>query len=179
MTPLIPTFPRGTWTWKRPDELGMLASNLVALRQATGPGSGFVARHGYAVYRWGQDISIKVDWASASKPVVSTLLMFALQEGLIGSVDDLIADWGWRLKWKDRNMTFRHLACMTSGYALPERPGAVWGYNDYGIRLYKKTVFDRVFGQPTNDVALDPVRLGTLRFQDGDLFGPDRGGYGP
>lgn len=175
---LTPTFPKGVWTQKTPAELGMDRSYLVALRNATGNGTGIVVRHGYSVYRWGQDVAVKVDWASAAKPVVSTLLLFALQEGRIDSVDDLIGAWGWPLKSKDRTMTFRHLSCMVSGYALPERPGEAWGYNDYAISLYKKTIFDRVFAQPANTVALDPLRLGPLRFQDGDLFGPQRQGYG-
>ena len=37
--------------------------------------------------------------------------------------DQPVADFGWDLRPKDRGMTFRHLASMTSGYARPERPG--------------------------------------------------------
>ena len=40
--------------------------------------------------------------------------------------DARIADFGWDLLPKDRAMTFRHLASMTSGYARPEPPGEAW-----------------------------------------------------
>ena len=56
-------------------------------------------------------------------------------------------------------MTFRHLANMISGYALPEDPGTHWGYNDYAIMLYNKTLFERAFKQKPDPV----VRGGTPR----------------
>jgi CubicO group peptidase (beta-lactamase class C family) len=74
-------------------------------------------------------------------------------------------------------MTFRHLANMVSGYALPEAPGEAWGYNDYAISLYVKTLFDRVFQQTPNQAANNANRLQPLKFQDGNIFG-SKNGYG-
>jgi len=54
---------------------------------------------------------------------LSTLLFFAMQEGLVKSVDQPIQDFGWPLKGKDGGITFRHLGAMTSGYMRPEGPG--------------------------------------------------------
>jgi hypothetical protein len=73
--------------------------------------------------------------------------MFAVKEGKISSVEATIAGFGWALRPADRTITFRHLANMTSGYALPENPGTHSGYNDYAISLYVKTLFPKVFKQ--------------------------------
>ena len=73
--------------------------------------------------------------------------MFAVKEGKISSVEATIAGFGWALRPADRTITFRHLANMISGYALPENPGTHYGYNDYAISLYVKTLFPKVFKQ--------------------------------
>jgi CubicO group peptidase (beta-lactamase class C family) len=128
-------------------------------------------KDGYVVKTWGS-VSAKGDWASAAKPVISTLLFFAIEEGLIPSVDDLISNWGWDLSTKDETMTFYHLANMISGYARPEPPGEAWAYNDYAIRLYGLTmqgVFDTTLDEATQ------LRLAPLQFEDGSLFGSRNG----
>src|SRR5262249_31157027 len=108
------------------------------------------------------------------KPVLSTLLLFAVQEGKLKSVDDKIGDFGWELREKDRAMTFRHLGAMTSGYARPEPPGAAWSYNDYAIQLYQKTLFDRVFKDTPENVVAAPERFGALGLEDGLSFRGNR-----
>ena len=118
----------------------------------------------------------------APNAVAYVLLFFAVHEGKLAGVDDLIRPYvqqlfGQDLIEKDRTMTFRHLADMVSGYALSEAPGAAWGYNDYAINLYAKVLFDAVFEQTPNDAALDPSRLAPLQFEDGSIFG-SRQGYG-
>jgi CubicO group peptidase (beta-lactamase class C family) len=67
-------------------------------------------------------------------------------------------------------MTLRHLANMTSGYARPEEPGRAWAYNDYAIQLYQRTLFDRIFHEPPENVFHDPRRFGALQLQDGFSF---------
>ncbi len=96
--------------------------------------------------------------------------MFAVQEGKVKSFDQPIVDFGWPLLPKDRAMTFRHLATMTSGYARPEEPGKAWAYNDYAIQLYQKTLFDKVFHGEPEAVFHDPNRFGGLGLQDGFVF---------
>jgi CubicO group peptidase (beta-lactamase class C family) len=107
------------------------------------------------------------------------MLFFAINEGRVAGVDQLVGPTGgWPLKQKDQAMTFRHLANMVSGYALPEEPGVAWAYNDYGIELYSKTVFDIVFDEGSADIAArHPERLGALEFEDGGILGPGRGGF--
>jgi CubicO group peptidase (beta-lactamase class C family) len=169
-------YPGTSWTQRTPAAVGLNVTKLGELRTATGNLAGVVVRDGYLVYTWGNPVG-KFDWASSAKPVVSTLLLFAVKEGKLPSVDARLSAF-WNLRSADQTMTFRHLANMTSGYALPENPGPRWGYNDYAISLYVKTLFPKVFKQKPDVVARGTNRLGPLQFQDGAIFGTTRGGYG-
>jgi hypothetical protein len=169
-------FPGSTWQTRTPAEVGLDAAKLnqfVANISGGAPSSGVIIRDGYLVMAWG-NAAQRFDWASAAKPVHSTLLMFALQEGLISNVDDPVGSWGWNMSAADQNLSFRHLANNISGYARLETPEQAWAYNDYGISLYAKTL-TRVFGTNLNTAALQ--RLAPLQFQDGSLYS-SRNGYG-
>lgn len=170
------TFPGAAWDELTPAEVGLDASAIDDFADHIG-GVGCVVRYGYLVHTWG-DPDDKADWASAAKPVISTLLFFAVHEGLIDSVDALVGDQGWNLTAEDQTMTFAHLANMTSGYARDEEPGDAWAYNDVAISLYAHTLFDLVFDVDTpDDAARAAYRLGALEFQDGSIFST-RDGYG-
>ncbi|MBF0432822.1 MAG: serine hydrolase [Fibrobacteria bacterium] len=170
------TFPGASWETKSPEELGMDAAKVNDFASKIG-GDGVLIKDGYLVKTWG-DGTKKADWASASKPVVATMLFYAIKEGKLNGVNDLIDDLSWELIEKDKTMTFHHLANMISGYARGEAPGAAWAYNDYGVKLYKLSVFDKVFNEGSaNDVAIKSTRLGALGFEDGSIFS-SRGGYG-
>ncbi len=172
-------FPGATWATTTPEAVGLDSTKLNTFVDAIDNSSGaagVIVKNGYIVKTWGNQSS-KFDWASAAKPVVSTMLFFALKEGLLASTTDLIYDQGWDLITKDQTMTFHHLANMISGYARGENPGAAWAYNDYGIQLYVKTLFDRVFETTANAAAANSSRLGALQLEDGTLFS-SRNGYG-
>ncbi len=178
-------FPSKTWQTKAPADLGLDGSKLDSLADRIGSGSdaaGVIIKHGYIVKSWGDPAS-RIDWASAGKSVLSTMLLFALNEGALFSIDDSIADWGWAasddpslsLQGKDRRITFYHLANMTSGFDRVEGPGEAYAYNDHAVQLYVKTLL-RVFDAETlptafNDEALKSSRLGALHLEDGPLFG--------
>ncbi len=168
-------FPGAAWQFKTPAELGLDGSKLDQVAGNIG-GVGCIARQGYMVKTWGDQAS-KGDWASAAKPVVTTMLLFAVKEGIVSSVNKKIRDYGWALNTKDQPMEFYHLANMTSGYARGEAPGAAYAYNDYAINLYVKTLFDRAYGTTADAAARNANRLGFLQLQDGTLFS-SRGGYG-
>ena len=157
---------------RQPQELGLEHARLDAVAAALGS-RGCAIKNGYVVKTWGPQDQ-RSDWFSSAKPVLSTLLMFALQEGKITSFDQPVADFGWELSAKDRPMTFRHLASMTSGYARPEEPGKAWAYNDYAIQLYQLTVFDKIFQGRPEDVFHDARRFGALGLQDGFTFNKKR-----
>jgi len=89
-------YPDVRWEMRTPEQAGLSRVELDALRDFVG-GRGCVVRHGYIVYSWG-DQSKSADIASAVKPIISTLLLFALQEGKLKSVDDKVSDFEPRLK---------------------------------------------------------------------------------
>ncbi|MCK5610408.1 hypothetical protein KAR91_51520, partial [Candidatus Pacearchaeota archaeon] len=162
-------FPGVTWEFKMPTEVGLNSSKLDEFINNLG-GRGSIVRHGYMVQTWG-DQAFNHEWKSSSKPVFSTMLFFAIKEGKVASVDELITDWGWDLIPKDQMMTFSHLANMVSGYARGEEPGAAYAYNDYAIQLYGETLFERVFNEETpNAVVTAATRLGALEFEDGSIM---------
>jgi CubicO group peptidase (beta-lactamase class C family) len=157
-------FPAKRWATKSPEDLHVDEASLVEVAELLG-GRGCIVKYGFVVHAWG-DQAKRSDWMSSAKPVISTLLFFALQEGLVESVDQGICEFEDRLVGKDRDITFRHLGSMSSGYLRSESPGQAWAYNDYSIQLYQKTLFDRVFKQDPHDVAEHPERLGALGLED-------------
>lgn len=174
-------FPGLEWMTAEPAEVGLDSVKIEEFARAVG-GDGVIVRHGRLVKSWG-DPTKRKDWASASKPMMSTLLFFAIKEGRVPSVDSRVASLVERIYKKeviakDRDMTWRHLANMTSGYSLGERPGEAWAYNDYAITLYSHLLFDGVFGiDPAGIDAMicAPERLGRLQPQDGGFFGSRQG----
>ncbi len=170
-------FPNPSWEKREPESVGMKLEKLDALRDFVG-GRGCVIRHGSMVYQWG-DISQSQDVASACKPVLSTLLCFAIQEGLITNPDEPVARFEPRIKeinqGKDAGLTWRHLASQTACYGWAETPGTAWAYNDHALALYYDTLMNKVF-QMHGDAVLKKYLAGPLQFEDSytfEAFGPD------
>ena len=164
-------FPAAHWETRTPEEVGLSRDKLDALKELVG-GRGCVVRHGYMVFSWG-DQSKSSDVASAFKPVLSTLLFMAIQEGRLESVDDLVAGFEPRLKalnhGKDAAITWRHLASQISGYGLAEAPGAAYSYNDFALTLYYDLLTQKVFR--TNGTEVLRTRLAEpLQFEDAATF---------
>lgn len=167
----VSVFPGVHWATREPAQVGLSPARLEELRQLVG-GRGCVVRHGYLVYSWG-DQGKSSDVASAFKPVLSTLMLMAVQEGRLHGPDDLVADFEPRLKslngGKDASMRWRHLASQTSGYGLAEAPGAAYAYNDFALTLYYDLLTQKVFG--TNGTEVLRSRLaGPLQFEDPASF---------
>jgi hypothetical protein len=177
MTVVVQHYPGAAWETRTPEEVGLRTGGLAALATSV-RGVGSVVKDGYLVYTWG-DQTAKADWASAAKPVLNTLLFFAVQEQRIDSLDDPIGSWvlagtGGALRPEDEAITFAQLMNMTSGYALIDAPGAAWGYNDIASNL-KNKVIGAIFGEPLDEQLR--TRLAPLQLQDGSLL-TTRGGYG-
>src|SRR5262245_42004295 len=119
--PLV--FPGVTWEQRAPAQVKLDAAKLDELAKLVG-GRGCVVRHGYVTCTWGDAIKSE-DIASAAKPVISTLLLFAIQEGKLKSADDRVVQFEPRLNdlngGKDAAITWRHFASQTSGYGLSEK----------------------------------------------------------
>src|SRR5215468_6868083 len=80
-----PVYPAAEWEERTPEKAGLSGEKLKALAKLTG-GRGCVVRHGYLVHTWG-DPARSGDVASAVKPVISTLLLLAVQRGKVKGVD--------------------------------------------------------------------------------------------
>jgi len=131
-----------------------------------------IVRDGYVVREWGNVMGAR-DWASASKPVMSTLLFFAVEENRCATttrVGELLSGGS----PKDSAITFHHLTNMTSGYSRGEGPGEAWAYNDHAINLYGFTLFHRVFGDDPDTILSD--RLAFLGFEDDVVVSDSRYG---
>jgi CubicO group peptidase (beta-lactamase class C family) len=176
-----PVFPGAHWEQRTPADVGLDVRSLDALAKHVG-GNGCVVRHGYLVYTWG-DPGKSGDLASAFKPLLSTLMLIAVQEGKLKGVDDLVADVEPRLKaingGKDAGITWRHLASQASGYGLVERPGEAYSYNDYALALYYDSLTRGVFKEQGSAI-LKKYFAEPLGFEDRytfEAFGPkDRPG---
>jgi CubicO group peptidase (beta-lactamase class C family) len=129
-------------------------------------GDGCIVKDGFLIKTWG-NFTQRKDWASAAKPVLSTLLLAAVADGQLPGVDVPVRVCGWALSTEDSTMTFRHLANMVSGYSRAEAPGQAWGYNDYAIQLYAKSL-ERVFGRSLDEAFR--ARFAALQFEDGTIF---------
>ena len=159
-------YPGAVWEQRAPAEVG-LDEAMLAIFAANVGGDGCIIKDGYLVKSWGE-VATHRWWASASKPVLSTLLLAAVQAGRLPSVDAPVQSAGWALRAKDASMTFRQLANMTSGYASAEAPGTAWGYNDFAIQLYARSL-EKIFGQTLPEAFRQ--RFGGLEFEDGAFFG--------
>jgi hypothetical protein len=143
--------PGATWEFKKPAEVGMDAAKLDAFRDYLG-GRGCIVRHGYMVYTWG-DQTQRQDVASALKPVIAHFLFKAVEEGKLASLDEPVLKWepclnhiNPDLDFKDRLITFRHMATQTSCYGVQEKPGTAFDYNDWQITLFWDTLFLKIYG---------------------------------
>ncbi|MCC6730884.1 MAG: beta-lactamase family protein [Chthonomonadales bacterium] len=164
-------YPGVHWETRTPAEAGMDAARLDALRDLVG-GRGCVVRHGALVYAWGDQAQAR-DVASAVKPLTSTLLLLAIQEGKLKGVDARVADVVPGLAQlndgRDAAITWRHLASQTSGYGLEEPPGRAWAYNDYAIALYYDALMQGVYRDDGTHVLKSRL-ADVLQFEDRFTF---------
>jgi len=160
---LAQTIPGAAWEERTPDALGLSKDKLDALRTLAG-GRGCVVRNGLLAYAWG-DVTKSAEVASAGDPVLSTLLLMAVDEGRLPGVDARVSAVEPRLNGKDAGITWRQLADQLSGYGLEEAPGAAYSRNERALALYFDALTRKVF-RGTGTEALKG-RLGdVLRFQD-------------
>lgn len=180
--------PGKTWETRTPVDVGLDAAKLDAIRDFMG-GRGCVVRHGYLVYSWG-DITTADDVASALKPWISHFLFVAVEEGLLPSVDARVAEYAPCLEslnpelgYKDRAITFRHMANQISCYGVKEAPGTAFDYNDWQMALFWDTLFLKVYGashESVDEKVLHARLTNALQCEDNPsflAFGPgDRAG---
>lgn len=164
-------FPAVRWLHKEPASLGLESGVLDEIVETAGGRAGMIVRYGYVAREWG-DIVRPVDWASAAKPLLSTLLFLAVGEERLPGVHASIHPRWPTLRERDRSITFHQLANNVSGYGLPERPGRAWAYNDYGMNLLCGALRWAFGGQYV--VRVIKSRLSALGFED-DIVDARRG----
>jgi len=153
------TYPMAEWECAAPEELGLSANRLEALRLWTRERSGdrqyriLVVRAGRLVVEWqeGVDSATRLNLASAAKSIYSCILGVAVAEGRLPTADARVLDYypqmmdvpegrgpkeGRYAFPKDREITFRQLISNTSGYMKPgEDPGKVFHYQTFGMNI--------------------------------------------
>lgn len=167
-------FPGRAWSAVPPAAAGLDAGRLADFTHSTG-GRGVVVRGGRLAFTWGE-FDRRGDVASACKPLFTHFLLLALAEGRIPSLDEPVmrleprlAELNAGLGFKDRGITWRHLATQTSGYGMREAPGAAFAYNDWQMALLWDVLFPRVYGVPPAEAdarVLEPLLNGPLGCED-------------
>ena len=179
-------FPGPTWLPAEPAQVGLDRERLDAFVRgvtepspAWGPGvGGAVYYRGYRVREWGFGGAKPIDWASASKPVLTTLTLVAVERALIASVHAEVGPFEPCLSGDDVAITFHHLANMISGYALEEPPGEAFGYNDFGVNLWGHALFYGVFAprhESRGPTLVLRAELAALGFEHAPRLGGDPG----
>ncbi len=159
-------FPGAGWLTTTPDAVGLDEAKLAEVAALVG-GAGLIVRHGMIVYEWGSGGTTTGDWASASKPMLSTLLFLAADQGSTDvhvTMGEVMND----ASTKDAEITFFHLANMISGYSRSESAGTAFAYNDHAINLYGYALCHQVFGQSPSDVVA--TEFGFLQFEDAPVI---------
>ena len=157
-------WPGKEWQVAEPEELGIDRNRLAeagryqAVIAENNPYRILVARHGKIAAEWNfrSDPFVKAPQASASKSTYSSVLGIAIQEGVIRSENDRVADYypemldiapgegpkEGRYAFPDNaEITFRQLIGNTSGYMKPgEAPGKVFNYQTFGMNILTHAV---------------------------------------
>jgi len=157
-------WPGKEWQVAEPEELGLDRNKLAeagryqAVIAENNPYRILIARHGKIAAEWNfrSDPFVKAPQASASKSTYSSVLGIAIQEGVIRSENDRVADYypemleiapgegpkeGRHAFPDNTEITFRQLIGNTSGYMKPgEAPGKVFNYQTFGMNILTHAV---------------------------------------
>lgn len=173
-----PVYPGKHWEMKSPAESGLNEARLHEISAFAG-GSGCVVRYGAMVYHWGK-ADRRRDVASAAKPIYSHFLLKAVEDGLLADWDQPVCEWEPRLRelnqhlnYKDRRITWRHLAFQTACYGLTDEPGTAFDYNDWQMALFWDLLFKKVYGATFDTVdikVLHPQLTNVLQCEDQPSF---------
>jgi CubicO group peptidase (beta-lactamase class C family) len=159
-----PSSPGKEWKHAEPEMLGLDRKRLMeagrwqASAAENTPYRVLIVRRGQIVAEWNFRIDqlARAGQASASKSTFSCVLGVAVQEGVIRSADDRVADYypelmdvapgqgpkpGRRAYPDNEGITFRQLIGNTSGYMKPdEKPGKVFNYQTFGMNILTHAV---------------------------------------
>jgi CubicO group peptidase (beta-lactamase class C family) len=157
-------WPAKEWQLAEPEELGFNRTKLAEAARYQSeisenqPYRILIARHGKIAAEWTfrSDPTAQAPQASASKSTFSSVLGIAIQEGLIKSENDRVADYyremldiapgqgpkeGRYAYPENSEITFRQLIGNTSGYMKPGEPaGKVFNYQTFGMNILTHSI---------------------------------------
>lgn len=157
-------WPGKEWRSAEPEDLGFNREKLAEAGQYQSeisvdqPYRILIARHGQIAAEWNfrSDPTAQAHQASASKSTFSSVLGIAIQEGVIKSENDRVADYypemldvapgegpkeGRHAFPENDGITFKQLIGNTSGYMKPgEAPGKVFNYQTFGMNILTHAV---------------------------------------
>jgi hypothetical protein len=193
----IGTYPAQLWDTSLPDpcrlQIDVFKEIEALLKDRFCPASrGCVIHHGRMVYKWGE-INQPSDFGLAKEPIITTLLLLAIQEKLLSSVDEPISKVEPRLAVapleKAAKITWRDVALRTSGLHAPwelpdgqtseveaatkcsvrlDRDGRLdpcYSFSEVALDLCFETLANKVF-HATGDELLQKYIAGPLQFED-------------
>lgn len=152
-------FPGEEWEWAEPADVDMDTDAFEQARERMVAEAGerpyrvVVVRGGRMVAEWEQGHATRerLNMASATKSLFSSMLGIAVAEGKLNSADDRLIDYfpefmdvpegkgpkpGRHAKPVDKDITFRQLISNTSGYMKPgEEPGKQFHYQTFGMNV--------------------------------------------
>lgn len=171
-------FPGEHWSSVQPEEAGFDADGLADLEDKV-RGAGWLTYSGRLVHAWGP-YDERADIGSAVKPILVHLLLKAYEDGRIDSLDQPVAryapglrDLNPELGYKDRKITWRHMARQISGYGVKEAPGEAFDYSDLQMALLCDALILGVYGTAREDATRDVLQehlTGPLGCQDEPRF---------
>ena len=137
---------------------------LGPVKKRGGP-AGMILKNGYLVASWGDLDRVDMSF-SVTKSYLSTTAGLALDEGLIGSVDDKVKDYVWDNTFQgvhNSNITWRHLLHQSSDWS-----GTLWGGHDWADRPPQKGGTDdwknRELNAPGTLFEYNDVRVNVLAY---------------
>ena len=127
--------------------------------------AGMIIKNGYVIAKWGDTKRVDMTF-SVTKSYLSTMAGLAVDNGLIRSVDDKVADYVWDGKFDGRhnsNINWEHLLNQSSDWS-----GQLWGGYDWNDRPPRQGDIDdwrmRKFVTPNTVMEYNDVRVNLLAY---------------
>lgn len=137
------SYPNPDWSSATPEECGMSSLKLNEYTTwlndslSSKPYAAVIIRNGklvYEKYGSGATSATKFDVGSIRKPIASSLLGIAIEEGKLNLEDTVYNVWPFiydnSKNIKDKNITVKQLATASSGWLTSKKPSEEWRYNN-------------------------------------------------
>ncbi len=138
---------------------------LLGPTKKRGGPAGLVVKDGYIVGQWGDVDRVDMTF-SVTKSYLSTMFGLALDDGLIGSVNEKVDAYVWDGTFRgahNSQITWEHLLHQTSDWS-----GTLFGLNDWADRPAREEEYDhwkyRALNDPGSNFKYNDVRVNLLSY---------------